>query len=281
MKLAVCLAVLIPFAAHAQWTPQYEAGIVHDSNFSRAQREQDVVSDTALTLRAAVDRGIGDAAVGADAKLVRFTRSHGASFGAAGVNAGWRTKLGLGRTAPWIAADASAAVEDAREDVRDAVRGSLSLAAGRRFGERLSASTGLAYDRRVQREDQPTVARYSGKPFSIRGRSLFARAGFALGGGVELTGSLALRRGDVESSTRRNSAIFAASNAIAPDRALGPDFVAYRLSGARTRTVSAGVSWELTRRSLLEATLAREDTHVGAGLSYDSMVFGVSFVHRR
>lgn len=277
----VCLAVFFPLAAHAQWTPQYEAGIVHDSNFSRAQRETDQIGDTALTLRAAVDRAVGEVTVGADARLTRFVRSHGASFAAAGLNAGWRSKLGLGRDAPWIAADSALVFEDAREDVRDALRGSFSVTTGRRFGERLSAAGGVGYDRRVQREDMPTVPGYEGQPFSLQGRSVFARASYALGGGVELAGSASLRRGDVESSTRRNSAIFAAANAIAPDLALGPDFIAYRLSGARTRTLGASLSWEIGRRSALDATLAREDTSVGGGLDYDSVLFGVTFIHRR
>jgi hypothetical protein len=196
------------------------------------------------------------------------------------LNGGWRTKLGLGRSAPWVAADASVGLEDAGEAVRDAVRSALSLSAGRRFGEQLTTAAGFAYDRREQREDLPVVPGYGGKPFSLQGRTLFARAAYAFGERASLTGSAALRSGDVESSTRRNFAIFTAANAIANDPALGADFIAYRLPGARTRTLSGGISWDFGRRMALDATLTREDTRVAGGLDYDNVIFGVTLAYR-
>jgi hypothetical protein len=282
LRVAV-LAAALPLSAHAQWTGQVESGAVHDSNFSRAQRAEDRIADTALTLGASAERALptaADLSIGAGARLARYVHSDGASYAAGDLTGAWRGKLGLGRAAPWFALRGSAGVENAREAVRDALRYAFSATAGRRFDERLEASAGFAYDRRVQREDLPMVPGFDGKPFSLQGRTLFARASYALGDTVALLGSASLRKGDVESSTRRNFAIFNASNAISTDPALGPDFIAYRLSGARGVALSAGLSWQLGRHAALEASAARADTAAGEGLDYVNRIYAVTLVYR-
>jgi hypothetical protein len=278
-------AALACTGAYAQWTPQFEAGFLHDTNLSRAQQPQDRVSDSALTARASILRSFptgvdADATVGADARFIAYDKSRGASFAALGVNGGWRRKLGLGLTAPWVAADASLSYENAREDVRDGTRGLLSVSSGKRFTSALEGSVGYSYDKRAQREDYVEVPGYGGKPFSLQGHSVFARLDYAIGE-LTLVGSASERRGDVVSSTRRNFDIFLASNAIADDPAFGPDFIAYRLSGARTRSLTGGVSWELARRSTLDATLTKDDTAVGGGLDYSAIVFAVTLIYRQ
>jgi hypothetical protein len=278
------LAAIVPMLAHAQWSPQLEAGIAHESNFSRAQLAQDQIADTALLLSANAERPLSfgpDLRLGADARIAQYAHSDGASYASAGLSGAWRTKLGLGLTAPWIAARAGAALENARERVRDATRWNASLAAGRRLDERFDASAGFAYDRRVQREDLAVAPGYEGKPFSLQGRSAFARASYAFTEGLSVLGSAAVRKGDIESSTRRNFTIFSASNAIANDPALGPDFIAYRISGARTATLATGLSWQLGRYSALEATATRDDTAAGEGLDYVNRIYAVTFVYRR
>ena len=294
-KLGAVCALSAAFAfsasAQAQWTPQYELGLVHDTNLSRAQNPEDRIKDTALTARAAFTRAFpiadyADGTVGVAARLSRYTTSHGASFASLGVNAGARRKLGLGLTAPWVALDGSAAYEDAREDLRDGTRYLLSATAGKRFAPELDGSVGFAYDRRVQRksyveEGEDEAPGYGGKPFSIQGRSVFARVNYALGQRAGLIGAVALRHGDVTSSTRRNLAIFTSSNAIADDPALGADFIAYRLSGASTRTLTGGISWSLAARTALEATLTKDDTTVRGGLDYRAVVFALTLIHRQ
>jgi len=225
--------------ARAQWSSQLEAGYLHDDNFSRAQNPEDKIRESALFARGLLTRDFAlgadsDAHAGLEGRINRYSPSDGASFASIGALAGARRKLGLGATAPWVALDASGGYENAREDVRDAYRYSASATLGKRFTPQLEASGGFAYDRRVQRESaEEEVPGFGTKPFSIQGRSWFARASYALGERAALIGAASLRRGDVVSSTRRNFGIYSASNAIADDPALGPDFYAYRLSGAR------------------------------------------------
>ena len=280
-------ALMVSASARAQWTSQLEAGYLHDDNFSRAQRSEDKIRESALFGRGLLTRDFAlgadsDAHLGVEGRLTRYSPSNGASFAGLGGLAGARRKLGLGAMAPWVALDASAGYENAREDVRDAYRYSASTTVGKRFTPQLEASAGFAYDRRVQREAaEEEVPGYGAKPFSVQGRSWFARLSYALGERAALIGAASLRRGDVVSSTRRNFDIFTASNAIADDPALGSDFYAYRLSGARTASLTGGISWALDARSALEGTLTKDDTTAGGGLDYRAVIFALTYVYRR
>ena len=263
-----------------------ELGYLYDDNLSRAQLDADRVPDSALRGRAALGRGFelgaaGDVRVAGVAGFTAYRHADGASFGLAGADAGWRRKLGIGLTQPWLAADASVALENAREDVRDAWRGNVSAAVGKRFSGALEAAVGLGYDRREQLDEFAVVPGFAGDPFSIQGRSAFARVSYVVGERATLFGSAALRHGDVVSSTRRNFDIFVGSNAIALDPAFGPEFIAYRISGASTTSLSAGLAWELAPRAALEASLTRDDTRARGGLDYAAVAFGLTFVYRQ
>ena len=225
-------ALVLSAPARAQWSSQLEAGYLHDDNFSRAQRSEDKIRESALFARGLLTRDFAlgadsDGHVGLEGRLNRYSPSNGASFAGVGLLAGARRKLGLGATAPWVALDASGGYENAREDIRDAYRYSASATLGKRFTPQLEASGGFAYDRRVQREAaEESVPGFGTKPFSVQGRSWYARVSYALGERAALIGAAALRRGDVVSSTRRNFGIYTASNSIADYPALGPDFYA-------------------------------------------------------
>src|ERR1051325_10156051 len=151
---AVCIvSVALAFggSAHAQWTRQLALGLVHDTNLSRAQNPEDQIKDTALVARAALSRPFpigdyADATAGVDARLPRYTNSPGARFASLGAKPGPRRKLGLGLTAPWIALDGNAAYEDAREEIRDAMRYAVSVTAGERFTPALDGTVGFASD---------------------------------------------------------------------------------------------------------------------------------------
>jgi len=280
-------ALVVSASASAQWSSQLEAGYSYDDNFSRAQKSEDQIRASALFARGLLTRDIAlgadtDAHVGVEGRLTRYSPSDGASFAGIGVLAGARRKLGLGRTAPWVTLDALAGYENAREHIRDAARYNASATLGKRFTPELELSGGFAYDRRVQREGaEEEVPGFGTKPFSVQGRSWFARASYTLGERAALIGAAAIRRGDVVSSTRQNFGIYTGSNAIADDPALGPDFYAYRLSGARTTTLTGGISWALATRSALEATVTRDDTAVGGGLDYRAVIVALTYVYRR
>jgi hypothetical protein len=224
--------------------------------------------------------GAADGVLRAEARGAGYDEYSGLDRVAVGASISLQRKAGLGLTAPRFGLQAAWLAEDYSEPVRDGDTLLVSLSAGKRFDERLAASLVAAYDRRAQRDGFPSVPGIPGRPFSLQGRSLAAEASYALGESALVFGALALRHGDVVSSTRRNFAIFRASTDIAPDPAFGPDFIAYRLTGARTRTWSLGLSWALGARASLNAAIARDATRVSGGLDYDGSLYSVALVYR-
>ena len=281
---ALCIGLaLFPLTAAAQWTIDAEGALVHDNNVSNAQRETDILQDRALAARVSLGRvfalGLWDAALRAEARGAQHDRFSALDRLGLGVGVGVRRKLGIGLTAPWIGSDATLLEERYDDELRDGTRASLSLTLGKRIDERLALSVTAAYDRRSQRHDAP-VTPLSGRPFSLQGRSLGLRASYSLSERAELIAGVVRRHGDVVSSTRRNAQIFAQSAAIANDPALGPDFIAYRLTGARSDAWSLGLSWALGRRASIDGLFTRTQTRARGGLDYDGDVYSLALVFR-
>lgn len=274
-----------PATALGQWQADVEASLLHDDNVPRAQLPSDIKSDNAVTARAGIGRSFptderGDVGVAFDLRALRYARYEGASVLSLGASAAYRRKLGLGLTAPRAGVEASLALEDSPEAVRDGARFGATAYLSKRFDERLEAAVGAAYDRREQRDATSVVPGIPGDPFSLQSRSLFARGSFAFGERMSLVASATARRGDVVSSTRRNSQIFVQSAAIAPDPAFGPDYIAYRLTGARTTSLAAGIGYELSRRSSIEALFTVDSTSARGGLDYDRQVLSLAWAYR-
>lgn len=283
--LVMLPVALGPANALAQWQTDFEAGLLYDDNVPRAQLASDIVHDTAVAARAALGRRFptdehGDVGVTFDLRALRYARYEGASFLSLGASAGYSRKLGLGLTAPRAGIEASVAWEDSPEAVRDGYRFNATVFVGKRFDERLEASAGFAYDRREQRDATPVVPGIPGDPFSLQARNLFLRGSYAFGEHASVLASVTGRSGDVVSSTRRNFQIFTQSAAIAPDPAFGPDYIAYRLTGARTTSLAAGLGYELGKRSSLEALVTVDQTRARGGLDYDRLVASVTWAYR-
>jgi hypothetical protein len=258
---------------------------MHDDNLSRAQRGADIVGDGAVRVSLSAARlllsdGHSTVALSGDARAVAYDSIHGLSHVAMGGTLSWRRKLGLGLTVPWLEARLSASHEEYRKSLRDGNRFEAMFAGGWRFSETFQALAGARYDRYNAHNDRPLVPGISGDPFDLQGRSLFARAALDASERLQLSAGIALRSGDVVSSTRRNRAIFTASNAISTDPAFGADYFAYRLSGATTRSVSLGASWAIDDHSSINASLAADRTRTDPGLDYNAKLLGISYLYR-
>ena len=283
-KFLGLMCVALPLNAQAQWTLDAEAARIYDNNLSRAQKESDITRDRAWTAKAALGRIFSfdnwDTSLRGEARGARQDHYSGLDHVALGVGAGARRKLGLGLTAPWLAADATLLRERYDENVRDGDRALASLTLGKRFDERLDTSISASYDRRHQAHDLPTGS-LSGRPFSVQGRSLVLRGSFALTDQALVFAAAGWRQGDVTSSTRRNSQIFRESAAIANDPAFGPDFIAYRLTGARSEWYSLGLSWALGRQASINASVLTDRVKPHGDLRYRGDVYSVALVYRR
>lgn len=258
--------------ARAEWLADIDAGARYESNLTRAQRQADVRADTAATLSAFAARvfaitGADLLTLHADADTEAWARFHGLNLISIGAGATYKHKFGVGLAVPWIGLAASAFNDRYRGAIRDSRRFEASAELGQRFSEIFDASADVAYDRRDARSDQAVVPGISGRVFDLRGRSARVRAAYAVTDQLQLDAAVAVRRGDVVSTTRQNFAIFLASDAIAPDPSFGDDFFAYRLRGT-TRSAAATSSWALSSHSSISVRYADELTRAFGGLDY-------------
>ncbi len=88
-------------------------------------------------------------------------------------------------------------------------------------------------------------------------------------GNLLLSARLAVRRGDVVSTSSETEEIIRAATAIAEDPTFGDELYDYRLRGT-TRTTVVTISWALNERSSLNLTYAGESTNATAGFDYRS-----------
>ena len=262
--------------ARAEWFYDAHAGGVYDDNLTRAQNVADVRGDGAATLGAGAGwfhapSGADGITLALEANTEAYARFHGLNLISIGGSAAYRHKFGLGRDVPWASITVSAAHDDYRGDIRDGGRLEAVVEAGRRLTDDFDASFGVAADRRFASNDRPVVPGISGKVFALRGLSVFARAAYDITDRVQVGGRVAVRRGDVESTTRQNLDIFLASDAIAADPTFGSDFYAYRLRGT-TVTGNATLSWALSERSSLNLSYAVAHTASYDDLNYLSRI---------
>jgi hypothetical protein len=258
--------------AFAEWFYDVDAGGLYDDNLTRAQQAADVRGDGAATLAASAGwyyapSGTDGITLSLEANSEAYARFHGLNLISVGGSAGYRHKFGLGHDVPWASITVSAAHDTFRGDIRDGDRLEARLEAGKRLSESFDVSVGVATDRRFATNDRPVVPGISGKPFDLRGHSVFARAAYDVTERLQVGAHVSARRGDVVSTTRQNLDIFLASDAIAADPTFGSDFYAYRLRGTTT-AANATLSWALSDRSSLNLSYAVARTAAYDDLNY-------------
>jgi hypothetical protein len=273
----------LPGEAAAEEIVSAEGAVSHDNNLSRAVSASDIVSDTALNL--AVSGGfrfaLGErdaAALTADLRASQFGRFYGMNSVALGGTASWGRKFGLGAFVPWTRVSASFAGEQYGESIRNGLRSNVTLRVGQRLSERLELSGGGSFERYRADDVVNVVPGLSGDAFSLLGRSVFARADYALNDRWAGFAGVAARRGDVTASTRRDLEIFEYSNAVTRDPAFGPDYIAYRLSGTTTWDFILGASLALGDYSSVNLAVSRALTYASGGLEYQSTRINASIL---
>jgi hypothetical protein len=285
LALGALLACTWSALGHAEWLFDLDAGARYESNASRAQEHADIRGDAAATLFASAGyffalSGADGLTIAVNAANETWYRFQGLNLVSIGGAASYKHKFGLGYAAPWISLGLSGSHDDYRESIRDSNRVEARAEAGQRFSEVFDASFGVVYDRRFARNDRPVVPDISGRVFDVRGKSAFARAGYALTEQLQAGASFTVRRGGVVSTTRQHLDIFLESDAIAADPAFGDEFFAYRLSGkSTTKTAAVTLSWALSNRSSLNLRLADERTSAYEGLDYRGRIAALSFAY--
>jgi opacity protein-like surface antigen len=218
----------------------------------------------------------------------QFHRRDDLSEFAIGTSLGWRRKLGLGATAPWIGASLDGERITSGSPIRDGWRYGAALRAGKRLDDYWNLQVSLGLDRRNGDEDDqelpPNRPTFPGVTPSRRG-DVFDLEGTSVGLGLEYTLSdrwlglldYSFRAGDVVSSSRANAKVVAAAEAITRDRALGTGRSAYRLD-ADTHTLRLGLSYALGETSALELGWERQASEADDGIRYDKSIFRVGLL---
>jgi hypothetical protein len=269
--------------ARAEWLFDVDAGARYESNLTRAQEQPDIRGDGAATLFASAGSffalsGADGLTLDVNAATETWHRFQGLNRISIGATASYKHKFGLGYSAPWLSLGLSGWHDDYRNTIRDSNRFEAGVELGQRFSEAFDASAGAVYDRRYARNDRPVVPGISGRVFTVRGKSAYVRAGYALTEQLQAGANFAVRRGDVVSTTRRRQEIFLESDAIAADPAFGDDFFAYRLQGtSTTETAAVTLSWAFSDHSSLNFRYADERTSAYEGLDYRGRIAALTF----
>ena len=278
---AAALQFSIAQHAHAERIFDADAGVVHDSNLTRAHNAADIRPDAAATLAASL--GEFYAPTGNDsltfAAFIRgesYRRYHRLDNLVLGVRAHARHKFGVGSDAPWLALSLLASHDDYRDTLRDSNRVEVRAEAGRRFTRAVDGAAGIVFDRRYDSRGEPEVPGIPGDVFNLRGFGGYARAGYAIMDALYLGANVGVRRGDVVSTAQQSLPIFLATSAIAEDPVFGDDLYAYRLRGT-TWTAGASASLALDDRSSLNLEYSDERTYAAYGNQYRSRI--VRFVY--
>ena len=275
--LSVACALFLACAtqpASAAWQLDVDAGVLYDSNLTRAYEPADIRADGAVTLDAAagttwIASGADRFTLSAEARSELYNRFTGLDFIGLGVDAVYRHKFGVGLDVPYLTLSANGSNDDYHARIRDGPRFELRAELGKRFAAELDAAFGAIYERRYARHDEPVVPGIPGRVFALRGQSLYARAGYDGNERFHLGADLTVRRGDVVATTRPDLEIFVVSDAIAADPTFGPDFFAYRLRGT-TDNARINGSLALDDRSSLNLVYADERTDAAGGVYYRS-----------
>lgn len=281
--LALGTLTELPVEAAAEEIVSAEGAVFHDNNLSQALSASDIVSDTALNLAASGGFyfALGErdtVTLTGDLRASQFRRFHGMDSVALGGTVSWGRKFGLGAFVPWARVSASFAGEQYDESIRNGRRANVTLRVGQRLSEHLELAGGGSFERFSANEVVEVVPGVSGDAFSLEGRSLFARADYALNDRWAGFAGVAARHGDVTASTRLNLEIFDYSNAVTRDPAFGSDYIAYRLSGTTTWDFSAGMSLALSDYSSVNLAVSRALTYASGGLEYQSTRINASVI---
>ncbi|MET0919069.1 MAG: hypothetical protein ABWY07_11685 [Burkholderiales bacterium] len=272
-------------AADAEWLFDADAGAIFDSNLTGAASGPDVRSDWAAAVGASAGQffalsGNDGLTLAVNVRGAAYDRYQGLNLAAIGASARYRHKFGLGRDAPAASVVVNSLYADYRSSVRSGARFDVRAELEKRFTETVDVVAGVAYDRRYGPHGEAVVPGISGEVFSLAGRSAYVKVDYTIDDAWLISVNGAVRRGDVESTSQRGSAVFLASDAIAKDPAFNdPNLFAYRLPGT-TWTLGATSSFAFDDRASLNIQYAHAFTDSPQNLKYRSNVVGLVYVHR-
>jgi hypothetical protein len=277
-RLAACglllaLAPLAPLAALPDPFFDVSVGCHYDDNQNRARPRSDQRADMVATARVVGGWGFD---VGTASRLMVTAGVDGELWDRFGrldqvqglLSLVWRSKLGLGPTAPTLRLAAEAQAVDSRSALRSGTGLVASARLGRRFGDRFEGALSYFYEHR----DADSAA------FDHRAHSLLGSLAADLGEASTFTLRYQARQGDVTSVAAPNPLILAAAEVRDDDDAYGqPGWIAYRLD-ATTHVLSLGLDSAISDHAAVDVRWERQYTDTEEeGLAYGNNVLRFAY----
>ncbi len=280
-RLIVCTLILLAPQSHAEWIQRATVGLMTNDNATLGGKETDIAdSSQAEFAWSAGYQWTSDSGIRLVLSPGLSTQRHAnyADLNAtrAALDAACIVKLGIGREAPSVRAVVSLGTTYARDRFRDGKDSRLTLRYTWPVSEALDLSvywlTGRQHMRELSLPNDFIQATGLGTDvFDTHG----VEAGLALD--VYLTPRWLLllgvgrRTGDVTSITRPDFTVLANSTALAPDRAFGTNWIAYRIHAVST-IMTLGASYELSRHLSLDLALEHREADSPGGLGYRNTI---------
>ncbi len=134
-------------------------------------------------------------------------------------------------------------------------------------------------DSRINIPSLVSLSGIQGNAFDTDGHTFSIRAIYTVSYRLSLLFEYGRHMGEVSSTTRRNSAIFNASDAIAPDPVFGSDRFVYRID-ADTNIFSFGISYALDNNTSLNAGYEYRDSKADQNINYSNSILYFEFAIR-
>ncbi len=280
LRLLLALGVLglPPSAGATDLMVEADAGVVHDDNVGRSQRDADREGDSVAGAGVRVGRpwrtGHGIATL--DVTLRRDQPLDWTDLGRSSLalRGAWRTAVPGPGSAGFVEVSLeSLLAEHDDSDLRDGVTLATGLVVGRRLAGRTVGRAGYRYERR--RGGDAGV-------FDTDQHRVFLDVDIEWRPDLTLYGTGEWRTGDVVSTATADPAILAIAEAAATDEALavpGRRRVAYRLDGT-SALVEAGANLAIAPTVALDASVLYHDTQARGGNAYHGVIGQVSVLWR-
>lgn len=208
----------------------------------------------------------------------RFNHYDGLNNFDAGASVNYKTKLGLGVTAPWLRLYGSGTRLEFNNNVRDGWLYRSGIAIGKRFDERWSTALDLLFEKRTADETKRLLPNFSGAVFDQIGHSLLFSANYLCGNSTALSFEYGWRSGDIAATTKPSYGIYSASTAIAEDSVFGADEYAYKLH-AISRSFGLGISKDLSQHSSLNLKYQRRLAYGTNDFNYYNSIVTANYLY--
>jgi hypothetical protein len=283
----ILISMCSPDNASAEWFLNSEAKMKYDSNLTNARFSQDIVGDQAIAALVNGGRYIQlddrtSLSVQGKINSEAYRRFHGMDHVSLGGSFTLKRKWGLGLYVPWSAISLSTEHLSYNVNVRDGWLHQAQMSGGKRISDRWDFWADLLFQRRTADNAPMLDPGISGAVFDQTSGTLKLNSVYTFDSSTFLTLGYQLRRGDVNSTTIRESPgsnIDSVMTAVTRDLVFGTDAEVYRLTGT-TQTLGARISKTVATNFVLGLEFQQFITNARGNNNYYKSLLAATLSYR-